>query len=82
MSIELEGTARPLTQKIVEEDPELNKLFGRLHPAIVFVTKPLQIPGPIQTDATLAALKVIDTFRQGRRSEARERIATRKKWGR
>ena len=77
--IDLEGAARPLTQKAVEEDATLSRLFGSIYPAIAFCTRNDQIPEPVQTEASLAALKVIDTFKQQQRREAAERIARGKK---
>jgi hypothetical protein len=78
MSIELEGVARPLTQKIVEEDEMLSRLFASIFPAIAFCTRRDQIPEPVQTEASLAALKVIDAFKQQQRRDAAGRIARRK----
>lgn len=76
--IELEGTGKLITKAMAEQDPELSALFNRMHPAIVFITKPMQIPVPVQTEATLAALRVIDKFQAERREQALQRRARNK----
>ena len=53
-------------------------LFNRVFPAIVFITRNENIPERVQTEATMAAVKVIEQHRPEQLQETLERRAKEK----
>ena len=56
-------------------DLTVSALFSRLFPAVAFVTRDENIPERVQTEATLAAVKVVQDFKAGQLQETLERRA-------
>lgn len=73
-SIVLDGTTREITVPFVESDVDLSQRFASVHPALSFIYRHDQIPEPVLTEASLAAMKVIDKFQAQRKLEARTTI--------
>lgn len=80
ITIDPGNSARPLNPRLQPGDSasvelKASALFSRLFPAVAFITRDENIPERVQTEAALAAIKVIEDFKAEQLQETLERRA-------